>query len=86
MGVLQRFGEMYRKWRRGAIPPEIAKYAVEIWMSIPRAVRAIARSVKTPSGRTLCLAGSYLLQRAGEKSGGVPQYLNGQRSCFPFWR
>lgn len=25
MGVLQRFGEMYRKWRRGAIPPEICE-------------------------------------------------------------
>jgi hypothetical protein len=25
MGVLQRFGEMYRKWRNGVIPPEICE-------------------------------------------------------------
>jgi len=25
MGVLQRFGEMYRKWRKGVIPPEICE-------------------------------------------------------------
>ena len=25
MGVLQRFGELYRKWRKGAIPSEICE-------------------------------------------------------------
>lgn len=25
MGVLQRFGEKYRKWRREAVPPEICE-------------------------------------------------------------
>ncbi|KAF0221554.1 MAG: hypothetical protein FD174_323 [Geobacteraceae bacterium] len=29
MGVLQRFGEMYRKWRRGAIPSEICEVCGE---------------------------------------------------------
>jgi rubrerythrin len=29
MGVLQRFGEMYRKWRRGAIRQEICEVCGE---------------------------------------------------------
>jgi len=42
MGILKRFGEMYRELRRREIPSDICEVCGENWTSILRLVNAIA--------------------------------------------
>jgi hypothetical protein len=47
MGILKRFGKMYRNLGRERLPLGFARFVEMSWKSIPRAVMSIAQSVKT---------------------------------------